>query len=156
MSTSTTDPAATPEGETEEASPERLPYVVIRMSEAMKAKLATYCTDNGVVATKLARELLAAKIDWDLTKDPDAPGGATRTKYTSDEAREEGKLRNKLHNGLLRKGLYQMHVSQQKKRPELGAVAQATVAALDTTPKPDVAKLKELDATLSAAMEAGR
>jgi hypothetical protein len=153
MSTSTTPPVET---EGDDATPERLPYVVIRMSEAMKAKLATYCTEHGVVATKLARELLADKIGWDLAKDPDAPGGATRTKYTSDEAREEGKLRNKLHNGLLRKGLYQMHVSQQKKRPELGAVAQATVAALDTTPKPDVATLKALDATLSAAMEAGR
>lgn len=153
MTTSTTP---TPATEADEASPERLPYVVIRMSEAMKAALAAYCTEHGAVATKLARELLAAHIGWDLTKDPDAPGGATRTKYTSDEAREEGKLRNKLHNGLLRKGLYQMHMSQQKNRPELGAVAMATVSALSATPKPGVEALKALDATLTAAMEAGK
>lgn len=157
MSTSTPAPApdaSASEGEDEEGRT-RLPRVVVRMSDAMKAALDTWCKDHDVVATQLGRELLAAHIGFDLANDPDAPGGTTRTKYADEAAREVGKRRNRMHSSLLRKSLYQVHQGQMKKRPALTEAATKVVLTLSAG-KPTVAELEALEKTLDAAMEAGR
>lgn len=150
----TTAPTPTPD-EAEEEGRTRLPRVVVRMSDAMFAALKEYCTENDMVPTQLGRELLATKIGFDLSSDPDAPGGTTRQKYADDQAREQGKLRNRLQASLLRKALYQAHQGQMKKKPLLAEAATQVVMAL-AAGKPDLAALKAHEADLDAAIAEGK
>lgn len=157
------DPSSTPD-DTWGSSPEepeeaeegrtRLPRVVVRMSDAMFEALKGYCTTHDLVATQLGRELLATKIGWDLSKDPDAPGSTTRQKYADDTQREAGKTRNKLQASLLRKALMQAHQGQMKGRPLLVATATKVVMAL-ASGKPEHAALVALETEIDDAIKAG-
>src|SRR6185369_4895075 len=125
-----TTPPSPESDDTEEEGRTRLPRVVVRMSDAMFASLKEYCEANKVVATQMGRELIAAKIGWDLSKDPDAPGGTTRSKYADDAAREAGKLRNRLQAKLLRNGLMAAHQAQIHNKPAVAEVATKVVMTL--------------------------
>lgn len=133
----------------------RLPRVVVRMSDAMFAAVKAYCEANSLVATQLGRELIATHIGYDLAADPDSPGGTTRQKYADDAQREAGKLRNKTHNGLLRKALHQAHQGQIKKRPLLATAATQVVMEL-AAGKPTLARLLEMEKALEEAAKAGK
>lgn len=151
-----TEPQTTaPDSDSEEEGRTRLPRVVVRMSDAMFAALKEWCEAQSpaVVPTQLGRDLIARQIGWDLSKDPDAPGGATRTKYTDDASREAGKLRNRKQATLLRAGLYQAHQGQIKGKPALVTAAQAVVMEL-AGGKPSMERLTQLEADLEAAMKA--
>lgn len=141
--------------EAEEEGRTRLPRVVIRMSDAMKEKLDAYCKDHDLVSTTLGRELLAERIGWDLSKDPDAPGSGTRQKYVDDASREAGKLRNRKRSALLRKALGHVHHGTLKKKPLLVAAAQAAVIAL-ADEKVTMEAITQADLALDAAIKAGK
>jgi hypothetical protein len=143
------------EGAEEAEERTRLPRVVVRMSDAMFAALKTYCETNSVLPTTLGRTLLAQEIGWDLSKDPDAPGSATRTRYSSDTERQDAKDKNRTYNRLLRKALYQVHMGTLHKRPALVTKAQATVAALADKAKVTSAQLTTLSTELDEAIKAG-
>lgn len=149
--------SSTATADAEEAAEERtrLPRVVVRMSDAMKAAVDAYCKEHDLVATALGRELLADRIGYDLSKDPDAPGVGTRTKYVDDASREAGKLRNRKKTALIRKALTSVHFGQLKKRPEQVKIAMATVEALSDE-KVTIETLTSLEATLDAAIKAGK
>lgn len=142
--------------EAEEEGRTRLPRVVVRMSDAMKEALDAWIkAHDGSVATAIARELLAKHIGYDLSKDPDAPGSGTRTKYADDASREAGKLRNRKKASLLRQALFHMHQAALKKRPALQAVAMETV----TTLSDEKITLDAIDAAqtkLEEAIKAGK
>lgn len=146
---------ASAEGDEEEGRT-RLPRVVVRMSDAMKEALDKWIANHeGAVATAIARDLLATHIGFDLSKDPDAPGSGTRTKYADDASREAGKLRNRKKASLLRQALFHMHQAALKKRPALQGVAMATVTTLAS----DTITLAEIEAaqtTLEDAIKAGK
>lgn len=149
-------PATTPDAEAEDEARTRLPRVVVRMSDAMKAALDEWLTAHpGSVATAIARELLAKHIGYDLTSDPDAPGSGTRTKYADDTAREAGKTRNRKKASLLRQALFHMHQAGLKKRPALLQVALATVTALSDD-KIDLPAIEAQQAKLEEAVKAGK
>jgi hypothetical protein len=158
------DNTAAPEGEAAEAAgedgsdPNRLPYVVVRMSAAMKAALQTWCKDQNPaqVPSVLGRELLAQKIGWDLANDPDIPATTgTRQKYADDAAREAGKLRNRKRTSLLRTALYNVHQGMMKKKPLLVEVAQAAVIAL-ADDKVTIEVINQHETSLNAAIKAGK
>lgn len=153
----TTPENASPEATQDEAEGEertRLPRVVVRMSQGMFDALKKHCETNDVLATALGRTLLAKEIGWDLAKDPDAPGSATRTRYGSDEERSAAKDTRKAYNRLLRKGLYQAHLAATHNRPALLEVAQATIKALSDKSL-GLEAIQKLDTTLDEAIKAG-
>lgn len=142
--------------EAEEEGRTRLPRVVVRMSDAMKEALDAWIkAHDGAVATAIARELLAAHIGFDLSKDPDAPGTGTRTKYLDDASRDAAKLRNRKKSSLLRKALFQVHHAQLKRKPALQAVAFEVVTGL-ADEKILMPALEALEIKLDDAVKAGK
>jgi hypothetical protein len=124
------------------------------MSDAMFAALKDYCTTNNVLPTALGRTLLAQEINFDLAKDPDAPGSATRTRYATDAAREDAKTKNRAYNRLLRKALYQAHLATTRNRPALAAKATDTVRQLSDKAALTLSTLEALDTALDEAIRA--
>lgn len=153
MAQSENAPSPSAEDEGEERT--RLPRVVVRMSQGMFDALKKHCETNDVLATALGRTLLAKEIGWDLAKDPDAPGSATRTRYGSDEERTNAKEARRAYNRLLRKALYQAHLAATRNRPGLLETAQATIKALSDKANLAAADVQSLDTTLDEAIKAG-
>lgn len=160
MATENTPAPTTTDAEATAEEADRLPYVVVRMSRGMHDMLKAYCADQNpsISPTALGRTLLAKEIGWDLATDPDAPGGATRTRYATDEARANAKEVRRLHDQLLRKSLMQAHLASARNKPALVAAATQTIKALSEKDKAKFtpAEVQALAATLDEAIKAGR
>jgi hypothetical protein len=141
----------TPATETDEDK--RRPYVVVLMSEEMKAALQAYAKDHDTNPTALGRKLFATAIGYDLSSEPEP---TRRSVYANDADREAAKKMASKKSGLLRKALFQVHMGQLKKRGELLSVANGLVIWLTETQKPDLATLEAKEATLDAAIKAGK
>jgi len=142
------------ESESSNASPndkaDRKPYVVVLMSEEMKAALTQYAADHDTTPTALCRQAAAQAIGYDLSKEPQP---TARSKYTSDEERDAAHKVASKKSGLLRKALLHMHVaSTSKPNPALAAAALAVVTDLTTPNKRHTAaELEALDRTIADA-----
>lgn len=132
----------------------RKPYVVVLMSAEMKDALKKYASEHDTNPTALARELLAAKIGYDISNEPQP---TRRSVYTSDEERADAKKLASKKSGLLRKALFQVHMGQLKNKPALLMAANAVVLDLSTPDrKPSVADLEAWDKVLDDAIKAGK
>lgn len=149
--TETTD-AATDDDSAETST--RKPYVVVLMSEDMKAQLVQWCKDNNTTATALLRLAGANAIGYDLAAEPQT---APRQKYTTEDQRKAAHTMASKKSGLLRKALVQSHFAAMKAKPVLKDVAMATVEAL-ANPQTvwTMESLESLNNELDAAVKAGK
>jgi hypothetical protein len=152
MSTATRTTADAESEDTETST--RKPYVVVLMSEEMKAKLVQWCKDNNTTATALLRLAGANAIGYDLAAEPQP---APRQKYTTEDQRKAAHTMASKKSGLLRKALVQSHFAAMKAKPALKDVAMATVEAL-ANPQTlwTMDSLESLNAQLDAAIKAGK
>lgn len=132
-----------------EGEPEKRPYVIILMSQKMKDAIKEWADANNTNPTELGRKLFAETVGYDLAQEP-AP--KRRSKFASDTEREEARKHAAKKSAVLRKALFQAHIAQLKKRPELEAVAHRVAGQVGLVG----ADLDALDAELSEAMKAGR
>lgn len=142
-----------PEGTSETEDEARKPYVVVLMSAEMKEALKAYAKAHDTNPTALGRQLFATAIGYDLSGEPEP---TRRSVYANDEERADAKKVASKRSGLLRKALFQVHMAQLKKRPELLAVANAFVLWHEENKKPSMAELEAQEATLDAAIKAGK
>lgn len=132
---------------------ERRPYIVVLMSADMKAAVKKYADDNDTNPTALARQLLAEKVGYDLSSEPQP---SRRSVYSSDEERADAhKVASKL-SGMKRKALFQVHRAQLKKFGALLLVSNRIVADLYGDAKLSMTQLETLDKELDAAIKAGK
>jgi D-serine deaminase-like pyridoxal phosphate-dependent protein len=149
---STPDGADTSDDASVEDKPERF-YIVVLMPEDMKAKLKEYADAHDTNPTSLARKLLAECIDYDLVEDTTGK----RTKYANDEERKAAHKLASKKSGLLRKALFQTHMGQIKKRPELLATANRMVLDLsEPGRKFAMLDLEALDTVLDTVIKSGK
>lgn len=139
------------EGETEEES--RRPYVVVLMSPEMKEALKAYAKAHDTNPTAFGRKLFADAIGYDLSSEPEP---TRRSVYANDEERADAKKIASKRSGLLRKALFQVHMAQMKRKPELLAVANAFVLWHEENKKPTMAELEAQESALDAAIKAGK
>lgn len=148
------------ESESEEST--RRPYIVVLMSEDMKAALKTFAESHNTNPTALARTLLAQHIGYDLSSDPQP---TTRKKYETEEEKKAAHQLASKKSGLLRKALFQQHNAQIKlAKNRANASAKALLEAANKTVLDlgdaaithTMATLEALDATLNAAIKSAK
>jgi hypothetical protein len=147
--TGTPAPDDAPEGDDET----RRPYVVVLMSAEMKAAVQAWAKANDTNPTALGRKLLAEAVGYDLSGEPEP---TRRSVYTSDEERADAKKVASKRSGLLRKALFQVHMAQLKKKPELLRIANAFVLWHEENKKPSLAALEEQEKLIDDAIKAGK
>jgi transposase-like protein len=143
----------------DDSTTERRPYIVVLMSEDMKAAVKAFAESHNTNPTALARKLLAEHVGYDLSSEPET---GTRKKYETQEEKDAAHKLASKKSGLLRKALFQVHNAQIKMAKNannanaklLLAAANATVLAM-SDPQ-DMQSLESLDATLNAAIKTAR
>lgn len=151
----------TPAPETEEVedapedseATERRPYIVVLMSEEMKAAAQAFAKENGSTATAIARRALADAIGYNLDSEP-AP--VIRRKYDTVEEKAAGRERASKKSALQSKLLRAGHNAQIRKNQALQLATNKWLLELyeaETSDPATMDVIKRIEADLAEAQK---